>query len=127
MFPFFISDLMFLTCILIFPFPKFLTLKKSLHQIIDSLVAHNYDNKQKLLFLICDGNIIRSGNDRTTPQIVLDILRVDPKLDLKPLLFKLVGEGSHQINYSKTYMLYYTFSVLFSFNSFITRVLATWL
>jgi chitin synthase len=62
----------------------------------------NYDNKQKLLFLICNSNIIGSGNDRTTPQIVLDTLRVDPRLDLKSLLFKSVGEDHHQIDYRRT-------------------------
>ncbi|KJA13420.1 glycosyltransferase family 2 protein [Hypholoma sublateritium FD-334 SS-4] len=33
-----------------------------------------HDDKRKLLFIICDGNIIGSGNDRTTPRIVLGIL-----------------------------------------------------
>ena len=58
---------------------------------------------------ICDGNIIGSGNDRTTPRIVLDILGVDPKLDPEPLLFKSIGEGSRQINYGKVYSGLYEF------------------
>ncbi len=81
----------------------------SLRRTIDSLAALNYDDKRKLLFLICDGNIIGSGNDRTTPRIVLDILGVDPKLDPEPLLFKSVGEGSRQINYGKVYSGLYEF------------------
>ena len=52
---------------------------------IDSLAALDYDDKRKLLFIICDGNIISSGDDRTTPRIVLDILGVDPKLALQDL------------------------------------------
>ncbi|KAF9063365.1 hypothetical protein BDP27DRAFT_239036 [Rhodocollybia butyracea] len=48
---------------------------------IDSLAALNYDDKWKLIFIICEGNITGSRNDRTTPQIVQDILGVDPKLD----------------------------------------------
>ena len=81
----------------------------SLRRTIDSLAALNYDDKRKLLFLICDGNIIGSGNDRTTPRIVLDILGVDPKLDPEPLLFKSIGEGSRQLNYGKVYSGLYEF------------------
>ncbi|KAH7905136.1 glycosyltransferase family 2 protein [Hygrophoropsis aurantiaca] len=81
----------------------------SLRRTLDSLAALNYDDKRKLLFIICDGNIIGSGNDRTTPRIVLDILGVDPKLDPEPLLFKSVGEGSKQINYGKVYSGLYEF------------------
>ena len=53
----------------------------SLCHTIDSLAALNYDDEWQLMFIICNGNIIGSGNDHTTPQIVLDILCVDPKLD----------------------------------------------
>jgi chitin synthase len=81
----------------------------SLRRTIDSLAALNYDDKRKLLFLICDGNIIGSGNDRTTPRIVLDILGIDPKLDPEPLLFKSVGEGSRALNYGKVYSGLYEF------------------
>lgn len=76
---------------------------------IDSLAALKYDDKRKLMFFICDGNIIGSGNDRPTPRIVLDILGVDPKLDPEPLLFKSVGEGSKQLNYGKVYSGLYEF------------------
>ncbi|KAF4619536.1 hypothetical protein D9613_004681 [Agrocybe pediades] len=81
----------------------------SLRRTIDSLAALNYDDKRKLIFIICDGNIIGSGNDRTTPRIVLDILGVDPGLDPEPLLFKSIGEGSKAINYAKVYSGLYEF------------------
>ncbi|KAF8589601.1 glycosyltransferase family 2 protein [Ramaria rubella] len=83
--------------------------EESLRRTIDSLAALKYDDKRKLMFFICDGNIIGSGNDRPTPRIVLDILGVDPKLDPEPLLFKSVGEGSKQINYGKVYSGLYEF------------------
>ncbi|KAJ6617006.1 chitin synthase [Mycena sp. CBHHK59/15] len=81
----------------------------SLRRTIDSLAALQYDDKRKLIFIICDGNIIGSGNDRTTPRIVLDILGIDPKLDPEPLLFKSVGEGSKALNYGKVYSGLYEF------------------
>lgn len=83
--------------------------EESLRRTIDSLAGLRYDDKRKLMFIICDGNIIGSGNDRTTPRIVLDILGVDPSLDPEPLLFKSVGEGSRQLNYGKVYSGLYEF------------------
>ncbi|KAI3614821.1 chitin synthase 6 [Moniliophthora roreri] len=81
----------------------------SLRRTIDSLAALNYDDKRKLIFIICDGNITGSGNDKTTPRIVTDILGVDPKLDPEPLLFKSIGEGSKALNYGKVYSGLYEF------------------
>ncbi|KAG0272981.1 hypothetical protein BGZ95_011225 [Linnemannia exigua] len=52
--------------------------EESLRKTLDSLAALRYDDKRKLLFVIADGMIIGSGNDRPTPRIVLDILGVDP-------------------------------------------------
>lgn len=77
--------------------------EESLKRTIDSLAVLQYDDKRKLLFIICDGNIIGAGNNRPTPRIVLDILGVDPKLDPEPLLFKSIGEGSKKLNYGKVY------------------------
>ena len=48
--------------------------EQSLKKTIDSLANTKYDDKRKLLFIICDGMIVGSGNDRPTPRIVLDIL-----------------------------------------------------
>ncbi|KAF2723368.1 glycosyltransferase family 2 protein [Polychaeton citri CBS 116435] len=70
---------------------------------LDSLTALAYDNKRKLICVICDGMIVGGGNDRPTPKIVLDILGVDPKIDPPALPFKSVGQGSEQLNYGKVY------------------------
>ena len=70
---------------------------------LDSLTALQYDNKRKLICVICDGMIVGGGNDRPTPKIVLDILGVDPKTDPVALPFKAVGQGSEQLNYGKVY------------------------
>ncbi|KAF2402086.1 chitin synthase, partial [Trichodelitschia bisporula] len=70
---------------------------------LDSLTALNYDNKRKLICVICDGMIVGGGNDRPTPKIVLDILGVDPKVDPAALPFKSVGQGAEQLNYGKVY------------------------
>jgi len=70
---------------------------------LDSLTALAYDNKRKLICVICDGMIVGGGNDRPTPKIVLDILGVDPKIDPPALPFKSVGQGAEQLNYGKVY------------------------
>jgi chitin synthase len=76
---------------------------------LDSLTALQYDNKRKLICVICDGMIVGGGNDRPTPKIVLDILGVDPKIDPPALPFRAVGQGSEQLNYGKVYSGLYEF------------------
>ncbi|KAL8956125.1 MAG: hypothetical protein Q9193_006262, partial [Seirophora villosa] len=70
---------------------------------LDSLTALQYDNKRKLICVVCDGMIVGGGNDRPTPKIVLDILGVDPKVDPPALPFKAVGQANEQLNYGKVY------------------------
>ncbi|KAL0089213.1 chitin synthase-domain-containing protein [Phycomyces blakesleeanus] len=77
--------------------------EESLRKTIDSIASLKYDDKRKLLFIICDGMIIGSGNDRPTPRIVLDILNVDNNVDPEPLSFISVGEGQKQHNMGKVY------------------------
>lgn len=74
-----------------------------LRKSLDSLTALQYDNKRKLICVICDGMIVGGGNDRPTPKIVLDILGVDPKIDPPALPFRSVGSGNEQLNYGKVY------------------------
>jgi chitin synthase len=77
--------------------------EESMRKTIDSLTALKYDDKRKLLFIICDGMIVGSGNDRPTPRIVLDILGSDPNLEPEALSFLSLGEGSKQHNMAKVY------------------------
>ncbi|KAJ3246982.1 hypothetical protein HDU78_005633 [Chytriomyces hyalinus] len=75
----------------------------SLLKTIESLAALEYEDKHKLIFVVADGMIIGSGNDRPTPRIVLDILGVDPALDPDSKSFESLGEGSKQHNHGKVY------------------------
>lgn len=77
--------------------------EESLRRTIDSLVRLKYDDKRKLLLIVCDGNIKGYGNEKSTPAIVLDILGVDPYADPEPLSFQSLGEGSKQHNMGKVY------------------------
>ena len=75
--------------------------EESLRNTLESLAALKYDDKRKLIFVICDGMIVGSGNDRPTPRIVLDILGADPALDPEPLSFQSLGDGARQHNMGK--------------------------
>jgi chitin synthase len=77
--------------------------EESLRRTIDSLARLRYDDKRKLLLVICDGNIVGAGNDRPTPRIVLDILGADPAQDPEPLSFLSLGDGAKQHNMGKIY------------------------
>ncbi|WPG97602.1 Chitin synthase 6 [Acrodontium crateriforme] len=89
--------------------PAYTEGEDSLRKGLDSLTALAYDNKRKLICVVCDGMIVGGGNDRPTPKIVLDILGVDPKVDPPALPFRSVGQGSDQLNYGKVYSGLYEF------------------
>ncbi|KAG2220939.1 hypothetical protein INT45_010692 [Circinella minor] len=83
--------------------PCYTESEESLRKTIDSIAALKYDDKRKLLFLIADGMIVGSGNDRSTPRIVLDILGVSHKYDPKPVSFLSLAQGQKQHNMGKVY------------------------
>ncbi|KAI9011443.1 chitin synthase-domain-containing protein [Gaertneriomyces semiglobifer] len=78
---------------------------EELEKTIESIAVNRYDDRRKLLFIVADGMIVGSGNDRPTPQIILDILGVDTNRipDPTPLAFQSLGAGSKQLNYAKIY------------------------
>ncbi|KAH9911828.1 glycosyltransferase family 2 protein [Epithele typhae] len=75
----------------------------SIKKTIDSLAQMKYDDKRKLLFIICDGMVVGSGNDMPTPRIVLDVLGANPNVDAEPLSFLSLGEGAKQHNMGKVF------------------------
>jgi chitin synthase len=77
--------------------------EESIRRTLETCATMEYDDKRKLLFLIADGMIIGSGNDRPTPRIVLDVLGVDPSHDPEPLPYHALGEGGKQFNLAKIY------------------------
>ncbi|KAL8947589.1 MAG: hypothetical protein Q9222_006149 [Ikaeria aurantiellina] len=83
--------------------PAYTEDEDSLRRAIDSAARMKYDDKRKLLVVVCDGMIIGQGNDRPTPRIVLDILGVSETVDPEPLSFESLGEGMKQHNMGKVY------------------------
>jgi chitin synthase len=90
--------------------PAYTEGEDQLRKALDSLTFLNYDDKKKLLFVICDGTITGAGNQGVpTHRIVLDILGTDPKVDPPAFAFKSVAEGMDQLNYGKVYSGLYEF------------------
>ncbi|KAJ2442503.1 hypothetical protein GGF42_006930, partial [Coemansia sp. RSA 2424] len=83
--------------------------EESIRKTLDSLAALEYQDKHKLVFVICDGNIVGSGNDKSTPRIVLDILGVDPDYDPPARDYLAIAEGSRRHNIGKVYSGLYEF------------------
>lgn len=83
--------------------PAYTEDEESLRRAIDSAARMKYDDKRKLLVIVCDGMIIGQGNDKPTPRIVLDILGVPETTDPDPLSFEALGEGQRQHNMGKCY------------------------
>lgn len=83
--------------------PAYTEDEQSLRRAIDSLARTNYDDKRKLLVVICDGMIVGAGNEKPTPRIVLDILGAPENADPPAYPMEALGEGDKQYNVGKIY------------------------
>ncbi|KAF9425909.1 hypothetical protein BGZ94_007110 [Podila epigama] len=83
--------------------------ESSLRTTIESLAATEYPDNKKLLFIICDGIITGSGNDRSTPEICSSLMELDPAFDADPTpqSYIAVAAGSKQHNRAKVYAGYF--------------------
>ena len=77
--------------------------EQSLRITIESLACMDYEDEKKLLFVICDGMLIGSGNDKPTVRIVLDILGVSADIDPEPLSYLAIADGPRRHNQAKVY------------------------
>eukprot|EP00833_Pecoramyces_ruminatium_P002798 jgi/Orpsp1_1/1176830/evm.model.c7180000059185.1 len=75
---------------------------------LNSLATTTYPDKKELLFVIADGIIVGSGNDRSTPDICVGMIVQDPKLG-KPQSksYFAIADGSKQHNMARAHAGYY--------------------
>jgi chitin synthase len=82
-----------------------------LRNTFDSLAATTYSQKYKLLIVVADGIITGSGNKKSTPDIVLDMIDLDsnwPK-DPEPQSYIAIASGAKRHNKAKVYVGTYTY------------------
>ncbi|CDO93539.1 unnamed protein product [Kluyveromyces dobzhanskii CBS 2104] len=78
---------------------------------LDSIATTDYPNSHKVIVVICDGIIKGSGNDKTTPDIVLDMMEdfVVPKEQVVPHPYVAIAVGSKRHNMAKIYAGFYKY------------------
>lgn len=79
--------------------------RDGLKNTLDSLCKQAYGNDHKLIVVISDGEITGSGNDMSTPDIVLDLS--DVERDVEPKGYISLTHGSKRYNRAKVYAGYY--------------------
>ncbi|ORX95363.1 hypothetical protein K493DRAFT_160618, partial [Basidiobolus meristosporus CBS 931.73] len=78
--------------------------ESSLRCTIESLAVTDYSDRHKLLFIIADGIITGSGNDKSTPDICVDLIDIDPAFsNPEPQSYAAVAAGSKRHNMAKVY------------------------
>lgn len=78
---------------------------------LDSIATTEYPNSHKLIFVVCDGLIKGKGEDFTTPEIALGMMRdyaVVPD-EVQPFSYVAVSSGSKRHNMAKVYAGFYDY------------------
>lgn len=85
--------------------------EEGIRSTLDSLATTDYPNSHKLLMVVCDGLIKGHGNDRTTPEIVLDMVEdfVVPREEVQGYSYVAVASGSKRHNMAKIYAGFYRY------------------
>jgi len=69
---------------------------------LSSLAGTDYPDKRKLLFVVADGIIQGHGNDRSTPDIIVEMLTQDPKcISPEAKTYIAIADGVKQHNMAK--------------------------
>ena len=78
---------------------------------IDSIATTDYPNSHKLVVVVCDGMITGAGNEKSTPDICLDMMTdlVVPKEEVQAFSYVSVAHGSKRHNMAKIYSGFYKY------------------
>jgi chitin synthase len=83
----------------------------SIRRTLDSLVATDYDDGKKLLFIIADGVVKGSGNEESTPDICKRIFSVaEFSENPEPKSYMAVGDGAKRHNMAQIYAGHYEYA-----------------
>ncbi|KAJ3148814.1 hypothetical protein HK101_002113 [Irineochytrium annulatum] len=82
--------------------------ESSIRSTLDSLAATTYPDKKKLLFIVADGLITGSGNEKSTPDIIVDMMEIDPTVpEAVPQSYIAIADGAKQHNMAYAHGGYY--------------------
>lgn len=84
--------------------------EKSLRMTLDSIAGTSYQDSKKLLFVVCDGLIKGAGNTKSTPEIVIGMIKQDcgilPNPPI-PMSYLAIADGEKQHNKAQVYAGHY--------------------
>jgi chitin synthase len=85
---------------------------EGLRTTLDSLATTDYPNSHKVILVIADGNVKGDGNDMTTPQICLTMMKefVIAPQDVEPHSYVAIADGHKRHNMAKVYAGFYDYS-----------------
>jgi chitin synthase len=84
---------------------------EGLRTTLDSLATTDYPNSHKLILVIADGMVKGAGNDKTTPEICLSMMKefvVEPE-DVEPHSYVAIADGHKRHNMAKVYAGFYDY------------------
>ncbi|BGP38745.1 Chitin synthase, class 3 [Rhodotorula kratochvilovae] len=84
---------------------------EGLRTTLDSLSTTDYPNSHKVILVIADGMVKGSGNELTTPEIVLGMMKefVVQPADVEPYSYVAIADGHKRHNMAKVYAGFYDY------------------
>ncbi|KAK9670770.1 hypothetical protein K7432_017501 [Basidiobolus ranarum] len=81
--------------------------KEVILKTVNSVAQSDYDDESKLLFVVADGDVTGSGNEKSTPRILIeDVFKCEG--ETKPMIYQSVGHGDQRLNKACVYTGYYS-------------------
>ncbi|KAI8920800.1 chitin synthase [Powellomyces hirtus] len=82
--------------------------KEGIRSTLDSLAGTDYPDSKKLLFVVADGIITGSGEERSTPDIIVGMMDLEPSAaNPEPKSYVAIAHGEKQHNMAKVYAGHY--------------------
>lgn len=84
--------------------------RESIESTLDSLAATTYSSDHKLLFMVADGIITGSGNNRPTSEICRDLLTLTdcaPDQEEPAFEYEAIADGARRVNRARVYTGHY--------------------
>jgi len=84
---------------------------EGLRTTLDSLATTDYPNSHKLILVIADGMVKGAGNDLTTPEICLSMMKefIIPPTDIEPHSYVAIADGHKRHNMARVYAGFYDY------------------